>query len=88
MSNDGILKMKVLNRKAITSLILGILSIALFFGVGIILGVIGLILGLVALKETKLNEQKGKNIAISGVICSSLGIIVPILLMAMIYVNR
>ncbi|MBB6672889.1 DUF4190 domain-containing protein [Cohnella nanjingensis] len=88
MRNEGILERKVLNRKAVTSLVLGVLSIALYFWVGFILGVIGLIIGIVALKEIRLNEQSGRKTAITGIVCSCLGIIIPILLMTIIYVNR
>jgi hypothetical protein len=92
LRNKGILERKVLNRKAVTSLVLGVLSIALYFWVGFILGVIGLIIGIVALKEIRLNEQSGRKAgrktAITGIVCSCLGIIIPILLMTILYVNR
>ncbi|WP_158602435.1 DUF4190 domain-containing protein [Cohnella endophytica] len=89
MRNEGILEKKVLNRKAVTSLVLGVLSIALFFiYVRFILGVIGLIIGVVALKEIRLNEQSGRRTTITGIVCSCLGMIMPILLMTIMYVNR
>jgi hypothetical protein len=88
LKNEGISERKVLNRKAVNSLILGVLSIALFFCVGFILGVIGLVIGIKALKEIKLNEQPGRNTAITGIVCSCLGIVIPIVLMTILYVNR
>jgi hypothetical protein len=76
------------NGKAIASLILGILSIVLFFCVGIILGVIGLILGIVGLKEINRFKQEGRKIVITGIICSVIGIIIPILLITLLTVTR
>ncbi|WP_239614616.1 DUF4190 domain-containing protein [Cohnella mopanensis] len=88
MRKEEILDKKLLNRKAVISLVLGVLSIALYFSVGLILGVIGLIIGIVALKEIRVNEQSGRKTTITGIVCSSLGIIIPILLMTILYVNR
>jgi hypothetical protein len=76
------------NGKAISSLILGVLSIILFFCVGIILGVIGLILGIIALKEINRVKQEGRKLAITGIVCSVIGIIIPILLMILIIATR
>ncbi|PWW02729.1 uncharacterized protein DUF4190 [Paenibacillus cellulosilyticus] len=84
---EGILK-KILNRKDIISLVLGVLSIAFYFSVGLILGVIGLIIGIVALKEIRVNEQRGIKTTITGIVCSCLGIIIPILLMTILYLSR
>lgn len=80
------------NGKAVASLILGILSIVtiIFVGLGIILGIIGLILGIIGLREIKRFKQEGRKMAITGIICSSLGIILPIILTvisAMAYMN-
>lgn len=63
-----------LNKKAITSFILGILSVILFLGTGFILGVIGLIFGIFGLKKVNRTKQKGRKFAITGIVCSSLGI--------------
>jgi len=88
LRKKGIFGEKSLNRKAITSLVLGVLSIALYFSVGLILGVIGLIIGILALNEIRVNGQGRRKTTITGVVCSCLGIIIPILLMTIIYVNR
>ena len=76
------------NGKAIASLILGILSIvtSILTLVGIILGIIGLILGIVSLTEINRFTQEGRKMAVGGVICSSLGILFPILFLLM-YLN-
>lgn len=82
MSNLEVLKINVTNGKAIPSLILGILSILSLIIIpflGILLGITGLTLGIIGLKEIKHFNQEGKKIAVSGVICSSLGILLPIL---------
>ncbi|WEG14452.1 DUF4190 domain-containing protein [Pullulanibacillus sp. KACC 23026] len=68
VSGEGVLKRNVSNRKALTSLVFGILSIIFYFCVGIILGVIGLIVGIVALKEIKRFKQEGRKRATIGVI--------------------
>ncbi|MGQ4668718.1 DUF4190 domain-containing protein [Metabacillus halosaccharovorans] len=68
------------NGKAIAALILGILSIItiIFTGVGIILGVIGLILGIIGFNEIKRFGQEGRKMAITGIICSCIGIFITI----------
>ncbi|ENH97001.1 hypothetical protein J416_07987 [Gracilibacillus halophilus YIM-C55.5] len=68
------------NGKSIASLILGILSIIFIIIplIGLILGIVGFILGIVGLSNIKRFEQNGRNLAISGVICSGIGIILPI----------
>ncbi|KAB2951511.1 DUF4190 domain-containing protein [Heliorestis acidaminivorans] len=75
------------NGKAIASLVLGIFSIlsAILVSIGLILGVVGLILGILGLQEIKRLEQKGKNIAIAGIVCSSIGALLPILAVIFAY---
>ncbi|MCF8012040.1 MAG: DUF4190 domain-containing protein [Clostridiales bacterium] len=87
MNNGNISENKVLNSKAIAALILGILSIVtlIFAGLGVILGVIGLILGIIGLKEIKHFNQEGRKMAVAGIICSSLGILLPIFLIIISY---
>lgn len=63
---------------AIASLILGVLS---FLGgwivLGGILGIVGLVLGIVALRKTKTGGG-GKGLAITGIVFSSLGILISL----------
>ena len=64
--------------KAIISLILGILSLILsIIPIGFVLGIIGLIYGFLGLRKIKRTEQKGRDIAIAGVACSLIGIVLP-----------
>lgn len=70
---------KPTNGMAIASMVLGILSI-LTTCVGIILGIIGLILGIVALNQIKQSGQSGRGMAIAGIICSSAGLVIYLLI--------
>lgn len=81
MSNFDIQNTRVTNNKSIASLILGILSIVFFIQplMGMTSGIIGLILGIFGVSEAKRFNQNGKKIAVAGVICSSIGLILPIL---------
>ncbi|MCM3440211.1 DUF4190 domain-containing protein [Metabacillus halosaccharovorans] len=45
---------------------------------GIILGVIGLILGIIGFNEIKRFGQEGRKMAITGIICSCIGILITI----------
>lgn len=87
MSNAEVLN-SVTNSKATASLVIGAISIALTLVpiVGLILGVIGLFLGIIGLKEIKHLKQKGKNLAVSGIVCSCLGILFPIVLAIVGYI--
>lgn len=64
------------NGKAIAALVLGISSVVtLFFlpGIGIILGILGVIFGILALKEIPRRMEGGRGMAISGLICAIVG---------------
>lgn len=66
---------------AITSLILGILSfLSGWVVLGGILGIVGLVLGIVALRKTKTGGG-GKGLAITGIIFSSLGILISLVML-------
>lgn len=82
MNNEDMPEKNISNNKAIAALILGILSIVtlIFTGVGIILGVIGLILGILGLKEIDRFKQEGRKMAVAGIVCSVIGILLPIIL--------
>lgn len=71
----------VKNGKATASLVLGIISIvaSLIPFAGGILGIIGLILGIIGLREINNLKQRNKNIAVAGIICSGLGILLSII---------
>jgi hypothetical protein len=64
------------------SLILGILSIIFSFLLGlisVIIGIIGVILSRKAVKEIKTNGIGSKRLATAGLICSIIGIVIPII---------
>ncbi len=73
--------------KAIISLILGILSLVLLVMsiIGMILGVVGLIYGVLGLSEIKRTKQQGRGMAIAGMICSLIGITLPIVLVLLFF---
>ncbi|MGE7921513.1 DUF4190 domain-containing protein [Viridibacillus sp. NPDC093762] len=76
------------NSKSIVSLVLGILSIFLpLHFIGLILGIIGIILSSKSMKEIDLTSEKGKGLAISGKVCSIIGICVQILLILLIVLS-
>jgi hypothetical protein len=57
---------------AISSLVLGILSIpfGFVFGIGIILAILGLIFGIKANKQIRVKKLKGTGMAIAGIVTS------------------
>ena len=63
------------SKYGIASLILGICSILLYSTIlgGLALGIIGLCLGITAVKKAKA-EGSSKGIAIAGIVCSSIGL--------------
>ena len=67
---------KPISALAVTSLVLGILSLTLCCCIGWLPGIIGAILGIVAIAK----DQGGKGLAVGGVITSVLGLIIGILL--------
>ncbi|HLS08904.1 DUF4190 domain-containing protein [Lentibacillus sp.] len=66
-----------INSHSIVSLTLGILSIFIPF-IGFILGIIGIIMSRKATKEMDKTNQTGRGLAISGLICSLVGIVMQI----------
>lgn len=74
---------EVTNGKAIAGLVPGILAIFFsFLGfIGIIIAIVGLILAILGFQNIKKYKQKGRGIAIAGIICNSIGILLAIVLM-------
>lgn len=72
----------ITNGKAIAAFILGILSILAiaFSGLGLLLGVTGLILGIIGLNEIKRFGHEGRKMAITGIVCSCLSILITLFL--------
>ncbi|MCW3491693.1 DUF4190 domain-containing protein [Dethiobacter alkaliphilus] len=87
MSYHEVQESKITNGKAIASLVLGIVSIitTILSIIGLILGVIGLILGIIGLTEINHFKQEGRKVAVAGIICSSVGILLPILFIISAY---
>ncbi|MFD0590093.1 DUF4190 domain-containing protein [Paenibacillus sp. GCM10027627] len=74
------------NGKAIATLVLGILSLVLFY-VGFVPGVVGIILGAISLKEIKKSGDQGRGLAIAGLVCSIIGTLLwGIILLAIVAV--
>ncbi|WP_223068659.1 DUF4190 domain-containing protein [Paenibacillus caui] len=65
------------NGKAVGSLLIGILSIfgIVIIGNGAVLSLAGLLLGILGLRETKKLRQKGRKLAVAGIIFNCLAIV-------------
>lgn len=81
---------QTVNDKAFVALLLGMLSIitSIVMFVGITIGFIGLVVGIISLKEIAKTEQKGWGLAVAGLICSIAGIISPLLVLMLYYINH
>ncbi|MCD8502350.1 MAG: DUF4190 domain-containing protein [Bacillaceae bacterium] len=66
------------NNKAVTAIILGIVSI-LTPVFGIALGAIGILMSILAKKEIRKTKQVGKGLASAGFVCSVVGISIQLL---------
>lgn len=65
------------NGAAIASLVLGIVSIVftfIFFIVGLICGIVGIVLAVKAKKEIAASGQGGSGVATAGLVCSIIGL--------------
>ncbi|MBU9710311.1 hypothetical protein [Evansella tamaricis] len=78
-----------INRKAVISFILGLLSIllSLIALIGLPVAVIGLLIGGVSLLEIRGSNQGGKYLAIGGIIFCILSIILPMILIILAYLS-
>ncbi|MFA9556677.1 DUF4190 domain-containing protein [Evansella sp. AB-rgal1] len=65
------------NSNSVLSLIMGLLSILLPL-IGIVFGVFGLITSRKSIKEIEKTREVGRNLATSGFICSSVGIVIQL----------
>ncbi|MFG6116369.1 DUF4190 domain-containing protein [Halobacillus sp. MO56] len=66
------------NNKAITSLTLGILSIVIPV-IGLFCAIAGIYYYKGSMKEIKTKDEAGMNVAIAGLVCSIVGIIIQLL---------
>ncbi|NIK12367.1 DUF4190 domain-containing protein [Alkalibacillus almallahensis] len=65
------------NSNSVISLTIGILSILIPF-IGLFLGVFGVVTSRKAIKEIEKNREDGRGLANSGLICSSVGIVIQL----------
>ncbi|WP_088043304.1 DUF4190 domain-containing protein [Bacillus sp. EAC] len=71
------------NRKSISSLTLGVLSIIIPY-IGFILGILGISLSKRSIVEIEISNEKGKGLAISGRICSIVGLCIQVFLILLL----
>ncbi|MBE9913567.1 DUF4190 domain-containing protein [Paenibacillus donghaensis] len=68
------------NGKAITALVLGIISIVILW-LGAILGILAIIFASLALKDIKRRHQGGRGLAIGGLVCGIVSIVLYVFLL-------
>lgn len=74
------------NGKAISSMVLGILSIILPY-IGLILGIIGIVLAKKSFAELNVNKQSGRGMAIAGLTTSIIGVAIYGLILIMLIIG-
>ncbi|ALX49652.1 DUF4190 domain-containing protein [Lentibacillus amyloliquefaciens] len=67
------------NGSSVISLTLGVLSIVIPF-IGLFLGIIGIVMSQRATKEVSEGHELGRGLAISGLICSLVGLVIQALI--------
>ncbi|MBT2722864.1 DUF4190 domain-containing protein [Bacillus sp. ISL-46] len=78
--------MKKTNNKSIAALTLGILSIIVPY-IGLVLGIIGLVLSSKSIVEIDNLSENGRGLAISGKVCSIVGISLHALLILLMILS-
>lgn len=78
--------MEKTNNKSIVSLTLGILSIIVPY-IGLILGIIGIVISSKSIVEIDDSNEKGRGLAISGRVCSIVGICFQCLLIFLLLLS-
>ncbi|MEK3797004.1 DUF4190 domain-containing protein [Peribacillus sp. FSL H8-0477] len=78
--------MKIINNKSIVSLILGVLSIVIPY-IGLILGILGLVISSKSIVEIEESNEKGRGLAISGRVCSIVGLCFQLLLIFLLILS-
>jgi hypothetical protein len=74
------------NNKSIAALTLGILSIILPY-IGLVFGIVGLVLSSKSIKEIDNSNENGRGLAISGKVCSIVGISIHALLILLMILS-
>ncbi|WP_368505115.1 DUF4190 domain-containing protein [Alkalihalophilus sp. As8PL] len=74
---------RVLNTKAVISLVLGCVSLLLILLtlIGLVIAIIGFFVSYVSLKEIHKTNQQGYGLAVAGLTCNTLAIIIPLLML-------
>jgi uncharacterized membrane protein YkgB len=74
------------NGLAIASLVLGIVGVVFCwcYGFGVLTGIVGLILGIVGMKQIKKTGAKGRGLALTGIITSGVAIVAGIIFLVFI----
>lgn len=75
-----------INNKSIVSLTLGILAIIVPY-IGIILGIIGIFISSKSIIEIERSNERGKGLAITGRVCSIVGICFQFLLIILLLLS-
>ena len=78
--------MEKTNNKSIAALTLGILSIIVPY-IGLVLGIIGLVLSSKSMAEINNSNENGRGLAISGKVCSIVGICLHALLILLMILS-
>ncbi|MDG0794766.1 DUF4190 domain-containing protein [Cohnella ginsengisoli] len=73
------------NSKSVAALILGIGSIVIPF-IGFFLGVVGIIVSAISLKEIRVRGEQGSGMAVAGLICSIVGTVLYFVIIALIII--
>lgn len=86
-SNHSFALERKTNVKALISLILGIISIVFWMisPITMTLAMIGIIFGVLGLKEVKRLKKTGRSVAIAGLICNAFGILFPSLMLILYF---
>ncbi|GLI82898.1 hypothetical protein ANABIO32_05860 [Rossellomorea marisflavi] len=71
------------NALAITSMVLGILAIIIPL-IGILIGIVAVIIGIKALNQLKVSTEKGKGLAIAGIVCGGGGPFIQLIFLLII----
>ncbi|MEK3886508.1 DUF4190 domain-containing protein [Bacillus sp. FSL K6-3431] len=78
--------MEKTNSKSVAALTLGVLSLIIPF-IGLILGVIGIVLSSKSITEIDNSNEIGRGLAISGKVCSIVGICLQIIMILFVILS-
>jgi|GEM_PF-4284701 len=73
------------NGRSVAALVLGILSLVLP-GIGFLFGIAAIILGAIGIRETDRTGERGKGLAVAGLVCGLIGTVVYTVLFILILI--